>query len=94
MHLEEDDYSDDDEPITQVQSTEQPITLNTDNQFERNVLLSVLAPIGHTYLTVAETLVSLLGTVVPENEFIKECVTRIKDKVDSNRCEYGKTTFE
>lgn len=91
MHLEADDYSDEDEQqITQVQSTEQPITLNAGAQFERGVLLAVLAPIGHTYLTVAETLVSLLGNVVPENEFIKECVTSIKEKVDSNRCQFGK----
>lgn len=90
MHLEADDYSDDDEPITQVQSTEQPITLNEDVQFERQVLLAVLAPIGHTYLTVAETLTTLLGNVVPENDFIKECVTSIKVKVDSNRCQFGK----
>lgn len=90
MQLEADDYSDEDEAYAQGQSTEQPITLTADVQFEQQVLLAVLAPIGHTYLTVAETLVSLLGNVVPENEFIKECVTNIKDKVDSKRCPYGK----
>lgn len=90
MHLEADDYSDEEETITQTQTTEQPITLNADVQIERQVLLAVLAPIGHTYLTVAENLFSLLGNVVPEADFIKECVTYIKDKVDSNRCQYGK----
>lgn len=95
MHLEADDYSDEDEPITQVQSTEQPITFSSsDVQFERQVLLAVLAPIGHTYLTVAEQLVLLLGNVVPEAEFIKECVTSIKDKVDSDRCQFGKNSSQ
>lgn len=91
MHLEEDDYSDEDEisrfPIHVV--PEQPITLKSDGHCDRLVLMSVLAPIAHTYVTVAETLVSLVNNVVPESDFIKECVASMKAKVESNQCRYG-----
>lgn len=91
MHLEEDEYSDDEGSVRYpLATTEQPIFLNTDGHCERLVLMSVLAPIGHTYLTVAETLLSLLGNVMPESEFIRNCVSCIQNKFDSNHCRYGK----
>lgn len=66
-----------------------PIQLTTDGHCDRLVLMSVLAPIGHTYVTVAETLETLVGTAVAESEFVRDCVQRQRAKVDSHRCRYG-----
>lgn len=69
---------------------ENPITLPSDGHCKRLVLMSVLAPIGHTYLAVAQSLNRLLSTSMVENEFVKLCVAEITAKVEGSECRYGK----
>lgn len=66
-----------------------PITLTTDGHCDRLVLMATLAPIGHTYVTVAEALETLVGTAIAETDFVRDCVQRLHEKVDSARCRYG-----
>lgn len=65
------------------------IYLTSNGHCERLVLMSVLAPYGHTYLAVAFCLKSLLGTSMVETEFIKNCVNEITSKVENLECKFG-----
>ena len=92
--LDDDNYSDDDDDVRRrYNGRSEPsdsIYLTSDGHCDRIVLMSVLAPIGHTYLAVAFSLNSLLGTCMIESEFIKLCVNEITSKVDEGECKFGK----
>lgn len=88
MHFEELD-DDDDNDYEALRNDGPPVTLTTEGHCDRLVLMSVLAPIGHTYVTVAEALETLVGTAVAEAEFVRDCVQRMQTKVESNQCRYG-----
>lgn len=94
LEIEDDDDSDYDEYSQKrlgTNGTDEPqIHLTSDGHCERLVLMSVLAPIGHTYLAVAESLDRLLDTPLVESSFIKLCVNKISSKVDTSECRYGK----
>lgn len=83
------DFNDSTEDINQ-QSTNELIYFTTSGHCDRLVLMSVLAPIGHTYLTVAMTLVNLLGNTMVEGEFTKLCIKEITERVRNGSCKYGK----
>lgn len=90
MHFDEMDDGDDDNEYEALRNESgPPVTLTTEGHCDRLVLMSVLAPIGHTYVTVAEALESLVGTAVAEAEFVRDCVQRVQTKVESNQCRYG-----
>lgn len=90
MHFDGMDDDDDDNEYEALRNESgPPVTLTTEGHCDRLVLMSVLAPIGHTYVTVAEALESLVGTAVAEAEFVRDCVQRMQTKVESNQCRYG-----
>lgn len=89
MHFEDNDNDSDEYEARPSTHNGPPISLTTEGHCDRLVLMSVLAPIGHTYVTVAEALETLVGTAVTESEFVCDCVQRIQAKVDSNLCRYG-----
>lgn len=80
------DDSDEDERI-EIEVAD--ITLPSNGHCERIVLMSVLAPLAHTYLAVANSLYALLDNSMMEAEFIKTCVKEITTKVDNLECKYG-----
>ncbi|XP_037027225.1 glycerol-3-phosphate acyltransferase 1, mitochondrial isoform X2 [Bradysia coprophila] len=88
MELESDDSDDD----RHYQPTnDEMVHLTSNGHCERLVLMSVLAPYGHTYLAVAVCLRSLLGTSMVESEFIKNCVSEITSKVENLECKFGES---
>lgn len=66
------------------------IYLTANGHCDRLVLMTVLAPIGQTYLTVAMSLVNLLGNSMVEGEFTKLCIREITERVKTGSCKYGK----
>lgn len=71
---------------------EQQIFLPADKHCDRIVLMTVLAPITHTYLSVAETLRCLVGcNSIIENEFIAKCVDEITSNVERGTCKFGES---
>lgn len=84
---DEDDYYDENKNST---APENQVYLTAQGHCERLVLMSVLAPIGHTYLSVAFCLNNLLGTSMVESDFVKLCVTEITSRVNAGTCKYGK----
>lgn len=91
MQIDVDDADSDDEynHFNKRQGEEHPISLTSDGHCDRLVLMSVLAPIGHTYLAVARSLHRLLNTSMVENEFVKLCVAEITSKVEDTECRFG-----
>lgn len=86
LELEDDDSDED----RHYRSTpEEMVYLTSNGHCERLVLMSVLAPYGHTYLAVAFCLKNLLGTSLVESEFIKNCVNEITSKVENLECKFG-----
>lgn len=54
--------------------------------------MTVIAPITHTYLSVAETLHLLVGcNSIIENEFVAKCVDEITSHVDRGDCKFGES---
>lgn len=86
-YTKEFDDSDDEE---RVEIEVANITLPSAGHCERIVLMSVVAPLSHTYLAVANSLYTLLDNCILESEFIKICVKEITEKVDNLECKYGK----
>lgn len=86
MELEDEDS---DEERHYRAAPEEMVSLTSNGHCERLVLMSVLAPYGHTYLAVACCLRSLLGTSMVETEFIKNCVDEIMSKVENLECKFG-----
>lgn len=84
------DFNDSTEDLTHNNSTVM-IYLTTSGHCERLVLMSVLAPIGQTYLTVALCLENLLGNSMVESEFVKLCIREITARVKSGKCKYGES---
>lgn len=98
----EEDYLDDDEdedengnrttkPDDERMENDELIYLTLEGHCNRLVLMTVLAPIGHTYLAVAASLNSLLGNCVIEKEFVKICLKEITERVNSGYCKYGES---
>lgn len=91
--LDLDDDDDDDDYYDENKNASAPenqVYLTAQGHCERLVLMSVLAPIGHTYSSVAFCLNSLLGTSMVENDFIKLCVIEITSRVNAGSCKFGK----
>uniref|UniRef100_A0A336MYD6 CSON009880 protein n=1 Tax=Culicoides sonorensis TaxID=179676 RepID=A0A336MYD6_CULSO len=73
-------------------SKDQQVFLPAEKHCDRIVLMTVIAPIIHTYLAVAETLHYLVGcNSIIENEFIKKCVDEITSRVEMGKCKYGES---
>lgn len=68
------------------------ITLPSEGHCNRLVLMSVIVPYSHTYLTVVHSLEKLLSNGMLESEFIKSCVQEITNKVEKFECKYGELT--
>lgn len=70
---------------------EQPdIFLANDTLTEQKAICEVLAPVSHTYLSVAQSLSILYKNSMLETEFIKFVINNISNKVNSGACPYGK----
>lgn len=91
MDLDEEQYDEDDycDENKNASAPENQVYLTAQGHCERLVLMTVLAPIGHTYLAVAFCLNSLLGTSMIEMDFIKLCVSEITSRVNETGCKYG-----
>lgn len=89
----DDGYSDDENANQRKRPTDiQEIFLPADKHCDRIVLMTVLAPITHTYLAVAETLHNLVGcNSIIENEFIAKCVDEITRRVERGDCRFGES---
>jgi len=72
-------------------SADDMVYLTLNGHCERLVLMSVLAPFGHTYLAVANCLKHLLDNPMMEVEFVKACVNEIRSKVDNLECKFGES---
>lgn len=90
----DDDESDEERDYYHKASAEEMVYLTSNGHCERLVLMSVLAPFGHTYLAVANCLNNLLGTSMVESEFIKICVNEITSKVENLECKFGESVFD
>ncbi|XP_063704039.1 glycerol-3-phosphate acyltransferase 1, mitochondrial isoform X2 [Culicoides brevitarsis] len=70
----------------------QNIFLPAEKHCDRIVLMTVLAPITHTYLSVAKTLHHLVGcNSIIENEFISKCVQEITYRLKDGNCKFGES---
>lgn len=84
------DDSDEEDYLPRVRE-EDCMFATAEGHCERIVLMTVLAPIGHTYLAVALTLNTLLGgNKIFESEFVKICIKEITARYESGICKYGK----
>lgn len=93
-----DDYSDeysDDENANETKkypNRSELIFLPAEKHCDRLVLMTVLAPLTHTYLAVATTLNHLVGcNSIIENEFVKKCIDEITNRVEHGDCKYGES---
>lgn len=67
------------------------IFLTKTKQKETKDILSVLAPFGYSYATVACMLEKLIGNAMLEIEFIKLCINQISKDVQSGECPFGES---
>ncbi|XP_011198610.2 glycerol-3-phosphate acyltransferase 1, mitochondrial isoform X1 [Bactrocera dorsalis] len=71
---------------------EQPdIFLANDTLTEQKAICEVLAPVSHTYLSVAQSLSILYKNSMLETEFIKFVINSISNKVNSGACPYAES---
>nr|XP_014089802.2 glycerol-3-phosphate acyltransferase 1, mitochondrial isoform X2 [Bactrocera oleae] len=71
---------------------EQPdIFLANDTLTEQKAICEVLAPVSHTYLSVAQSLSILYKNSMLETEFIKFVINNISNKVNSGACPYAES---
>lgn len=81
----DDNSSDDSDRIT--------VKLPPEGHGKRTVLTSMLAPYSHTYMTVIQSLDSLLNYGLMENEFVRLCIQEVTKQVEDGRCKYGEFFF-
>lgn len=98
-YIESNDMDDDDyeheigdlpKDYVNVEPEEPDIFLNNETISQQKALCEVLAPFAQTYLCVAESLFILYKNSMLETDFIKFVMKEITNKVNTQKCPYGK----
>ncbi|KAL9891613.1 glycerol-3-phosphate acyltransferase mino isoform 1-T3 [Glossina fuscipes fuscipes] len=89
---EYDDMSDDGHDFLDVEQPQKPdLFLISDTKVQQKALCEVLAPYGHAYLCVAQSLYKLYQNSMLESEFIKLVVKELNTRVKTRQCPYAES---